>query len=252
MNPTAFGILVLLCTFGGALAGIWLRGVLPEHHLDSESSATVKVGIGLIATMSALVLGLVTASARSSFDVMNTAVQHTASDILALDRTLARYGSESAAAREGLYRLVEARLDTLWPQNSSRAPELDVPDVRSAETFVAGIQELAPQNADQQWLRSRALDLGEALLQARWVVSSAAGASVMVPFLAVLLFWLSVTFTSFGLFAPRNPTVIGTLFLCAVSVATAVFLILEMDGPFEGLIRVSPDPLRYALSQMSQ
>jgi hypothetical protein len=252
MNPTAFGILVLVCTFGGALSGIWLRGVLPEQHLSSESSATVKVGIGLIATMTALVLGLVTASARSSFDGMSTAVRDTASDILALDRTLARYGPESADAREALYDVVEVRLDTPWPESSSRAPQLDVPDVRRAETLVAQIQELAPQNDDQQWLRSRALNLGEALLEARWVVSSAAGTSVLVPFLAVLLFWLSITFTSFGLFAPRNSTVIGTLFVCAVSVGSAVFLILEMDGPFEGLIRVSPDALRYALAQMNQ
>jgi hypothetical protein len=252
MNPTAVGALVLACTFSGALGGIWLRRVLPEPHLNSESSATVKLGVGLIATMTALVLGLVTASARGSFDAMSTAVRHAAADVLTLDRTLARYGPETADAREALYHLVEVRLETLWPQGSARALQLDVPDVRSAETIVARIQALAPHTDEQQSLQSRALNLGEALLGTRWVVSSAAGTSILVPFLAVLLFWLSITFASFGLFAPRNVTVIGTLFVCAVSVASAVFLILEMDGPFEGLIRVSPDPLRHTLAQMNR
>ena len=78
MNPTIVGLIVFTCTFGGALLGMWLRTTLPEHHCDAESRDTVKVGIGLIATMTALVLGLVTASAKSSFDTVDTAVKHTA------------------------------------------------------------------------------------------------------------------------------------------------------------------------------
>lgn len=252
MDPTAIGLLTLVCTFGGALAGIWLRGILPEQHLNGESSGTVKVGIGLVATMTALVLGLVTSSAKSSFDAMSSAVQRTATDIILLDRTLARYGAASADARAALHDLVAARVDEVWPPDYSRAPELSVPDVRRAEGFATLIQGLAPQNDDQLSLRSRALTLVEALLEARWLVSIVGTPSVLAPFLAALIFWLSITFISFGLFAPRNLTVVGTLFVCAVSVASAVFLILEMDGPFAGLIRVSPEPLRYALSHINQ
>lgn len=123
---------------------------------------------------------------------------------------------------------------------------------RGAERVVERIRGLSPQNDNQRWLQSRALDLGEALLQARWVVFSSVGTSVPVPFLAVLLFWLTISFASFGLFAPRNATVIAVLFVCALSIAGAVFLILEMDGPFEGLIKISPDPLRYAYSRINQ
>ena len=252
MNPIAIGALVLVCTFGGALAGMWLRGVLPEPHLSAESSGTVKVGVGLIATMTALVLGLITGAAKSSFDQMNTAVRNTSIDLIALDRTLARFGPESAAARDVLYGTLQARVDAIWPQSSLRAVHLDVPDVHAAETLIARIQELAPQNDDQRWLRTRALNLGEDLLEARWLASTAAGSTVLAPFLTALLFWLSITFASFGLYAPRNATVIGTLFLCALSVAGAVFLVLEMDGPFEGVVKISPQPLRYALTQMNQ
>jgi hypothetical protein len=104
MNPSIVGMIVVACSFGGALLGLWLRTALPEQHLDAESRDTVKVGIGLIATMTALVLGLVTASTKSAFDAVDTAVKQTAIELLALDRILARYGSETGEIRQGLQR----------------------------------------------------------------------------------------------------------------------------------------------------
>ena len=78
------------------------------------------------------------------------------------------------------------------------------------------------------------------------------GSSVPLPFLVVLLFWLTLTFACFGLFAPRNATVITVLFVCALSVGGAVFLIAEMDGPFDGLLKVSAEPLRYTIAHLNQ
>src|SRR5262245_57729470 len=125
MHPTIISIIVFTCTFGGALLGMWLRTAVPAHHLDAASRDTVKVGVGLIATMTALVLGLVTASAKSSFDAVNTAVKQTASEILALDRVLARYGSETGEIRTGLQHAIGARIDMIWPQGSSKSANLD-------------------------------------------------------------------------------------------------------------------------------
>ena len=253
MNSISIGTLVFACTFGGGLAGIWLRAALPEHHLSSESQDTVKLGIGLIATMTALVLGLVTASAKNSFDDIAKAIKHTAADILALDRTLARYGPETQEVRQALYHAVQRRLELTWPEQSTGAAKLDESDTtRGYEEFVDRIRGLSPQTDDQRWLQSRAMTLGEALLDARWVIFSSVGTSIPVPFLTVLIFWLTITFTSFGLFAPKNATVIAVFFVCTLSVASAIFLVLEMDSPFEGLIKVSPDPLRYAYSRLSQ
>ena len=96
------------------------------------------------------------------------------------------------------------------------------------------------------------MNLAEALLKARWLVFAGGGTSVPLPFLVVLLFWLTITFASFGLFAPRNAMVIVVLFVCALSVGGAVFLIAEMDGPFDGLLKVSADPLRYAYAHLNQ
>ena len=234
---------------------MWLRTLLPEHHLDAESRDTVKVGIGLIATMTALVLGLVTASAKSSFDAVDSAVKQTAIDILALDRILARYGSETGEIRKGLQRALGARIDMIWPQGSSKPANLD--PMRSgagaeAERLADAIRALKPRDDSQRALQSRALDLAEALLQARWLVLAGTETSVPVPFLVILLFWLTITFASFGVFAPRNATVLAVLFVCALSVSLAVFLVLEMDAPFDGLLKVSADPLRYAYAHLNQ
>ena len=164
VNASVVGIIVFACTFAGALLGMWLRTVLPKHHFDTESRDTVKVGIGLIATMTALVLGLVTASAKSSFDDVNTAVKHSATQVLALDRALARYGPETGEIREGLQHAVGARIDMIWPQDSSKAASLDPTRVSGVEGLADAIRGLKPHDDAQRALQARALDLAEALL----------------------------------------------------------------------------------------
>jgi hypothetical protein len=252
VNPFTIGVVVFVLTLGAALAGIMLRGVLPDHHLDGESRDTVKLGIGLIATMTALVLGLVTASTKAAFDALDQTVKHTAADILSLDRVLARYGPEAQPIRVAMKQAVGRKIDLIWPPDSSSTVDTEPPDAEGVEALADGIYRLTPQNDDQRMLQSRANALGESLLETRWLVVSSVGTSVPVPFLLVLMFWLALTFASFGLFAPRNATVVAVLFLCALSVAAAVFLILEMDTPFEGMIKVSAEPLRYAYERMNQ
>jgi hypothetical protein len=255
MNPTIVCMIVFTCTFGGALLGMWLRTTLPEHHLNAESKDTVKVGIGLIATMTALVLGLITASAKSSFDDMEAAVKTTAIEVLALDRVLARYGSETGEIRKGLQRAVGDRIDMIWPQGSSKPAKLDLMPsgaMSQTEGLLDAIRTLKPRDDTQRALQSRALDLTEALLQARWLVLAGTESSVPVPFLVILVFWLTITFASFGLFAPRNATVVVVLFVCALSVSSALFLVLEMDTPFDGVLQVSADPFRYAFAHLNQ
>jgi len=255
MNLTLSGMIVFAFTLGGALIGNWLRATLPAHHLNDESRDTVKLGIGLVATMTALVLGLVTASTKSSFDAMDTEVKHFAADVLTLDRLLARYGPETGEIREGLQHAVARRIDMIWPQSLSRTAHLD--PIRSgaaseAEELADRIRGLTPRDDSQRSLQSRAVELAEARLQARWTLFAGRGSSVPLPFLVVLLFWLTITFASFGLFAPRNITVFAVLFVCALSVGSAVFLIMEMDGPFDGLLKVSADPIRFAHAHLNQ
>ena len=256
MNPLVIALLVFACAFGGALLGLKLHGLVPDAHLGEATKDTVKLGFGLVATMTALILGLVTASAKDTFDELNTALKHTAAQLLSFDRVLARYGPETAPIRASLKRAVAARIEESWHARVAGASGIQrlaaTAHATDVELLATQINLLSPTTAEQKWLQARAVAQSETLLDSRWTIFASLGTSVPVPFLAMLLFWLTVTFASFGLFAPHNSTVVSVLFVCAVSVAGAVFLILELDGPFDGLIRISDAPLGYALEHLNQ
>lgn len=255
MNPATVGVIAFAFTFGGVVVGLWLRRRLPTHHFDRPSEHVITRGIGLVATMTALVLGLVTASAKSSFDAVNDAVKESAVRVLALDRDLARYGPDTADIRAQLKQVIGERIEMVWPSDSSRPVAVDATAAGMAsrvEALADALRALVPRDESQRVLQARAVDLAEGMLQARWVVMAGDEESVPTPFLVVLLFWLTVAFVSFGMFAPRNATVIAVLLVCAVSIGGALFLVLEMNGPFDGLLRVSADPLRFAYSHINR
>jgi hypothetical protein len=241
------------CIFGGALLGMFFRIVLPEHHLSADSKDVVKVGMGLIATMAALVLGLLTGSAKSSFDTQDAELKQMAANVILLDRTLAHYGPETKNIRDQIKRAITYKLAMTWPEDGSAA-RTDLSETTPAvEGIEDAIRALSPQNEVQRALQSRELQISDSLLQTRWLMfGQQAGNAIQTPLLVVLVFWLAALFASFGLFAPRNATVIAVLCVSALSVSGAILLILEMNQPFQGLVKVSSAPLRYTLAHLGQ
>jgi Protein of unknown function (DUF4239) len=250
MSATLVAFIVLACTFGGALLGMLLSRMLPDDHLGKASKETVTLTMGLVGSMTALVLGLVTASAKSSYDEVDAAVKKTAVDFLTLDRVLARYGPETGDLRAGLKHAVEGRVDQIWPKSGDRAGRADDrvrPPSQLNEGFADRIAALSPVTDSQRALQSRAVELAERLLEQRWLMVSQTEAPVPTAFLVILVFWLTVAFGSYGLFAPLNGTVAVALFLGAVSVAAALFLVLELGSPFDGGVKVSGEPMHRAI-----
>jgi hypothetical protein len=247
------GGIVFVCCFGGAAAGMVLRAVVPEHHLSQDSKDVVKLGMGLIATLAALVLGLLIASAKSAFDAQRTGFQQLAANLVLLDRALARYGPETKDARQALHRLVASNIEHLWPEGNSKTSGLGASSLSaSGAQLIDQIRDLSPKNDGQRWAQSQALQITTDLSRSRWLLIEENESAIPTAFLVVVVFWLTVLFTSFGLFSPSNPTVIATLVVCALSVAGALFLIVDLDEPFGGLIQISSTPLRNALSQIGQ
>jgi len=232
------------------MLGRWLRGVLPQHHLDAETKDLIKLGVALIGTMAAMLLGLLVASAKSAYDARRSELIQMAADTILLDRVLAHYGPETAGTRVLLKATVTVMLDRIWGNNGKEevatAPQLH------NEILFDKIQELVPQNDSQRALKSQVESMAFNLGQMRWLLFEQSGSSISVPFLVVVVFWLSTLFVSFGLFAPRNPTAFFALLISALSVAGALFLILELDHPFSGLIQISSAPLRNALSVLGR
>lgn len=250
MSSIAISGIVFACVFGGALIGMFLNTLLREHHLNAESKDLVKVGTGLIATMSALVLGLLVASAKASFDTQRNELVQMSASVVLLDRLLAHYGPEAKEARELLRNTAAGWLDQFWPADNSR-PSQAQPGL-GGEALFDRIQDLAPKNDAQRTLQAQALRILVDLGQVRWLLFAQKSSAISLPFLVVVVFWLTIIFASFGLFAPRNTVVFVTLFVCALSVSGALFLILELDRPFEGLMQISSEPLRNALQQLGR
>ena len=253
LTPIECALIVFAWVFAGALLGMFLRARLPKDHLSAATENVIKLGMGLIATIAALVLGLLIATAKSSFETQDTAVKNTAARVLLLDNMLGNYGPETKAARELLRRTVALRLEAIWPEDRLRHPKFEPHEAAPAATTIERlILQLSPTNDSQRWLQSEALRVGRDIMEMRWLVLGGLGSSVPVLFVVVVVFWLTILFASFGLFAPRNATVLVVLFLCALSVAGSIFLILEMDQPFEGLMKVSSAPIRYALTELGR
>ena len=251
MNSVVASLIVFSCVFGGAIFGILLHSRLPEHHLSEDSKRVVNLGAGIIGTMAALVLGLLVASAKGTYDTQQNELLDTSAKIALLDRILVHYGPEAKAAREELRRAVVHTLDQLWPQDGSGGGHLNA-ETHGAEAIFDMIQDLTPSTDAQRTLKNQAISIAMNLGQMRWLMYEQEESSVSRPLVVMVVFWLTINFISFGLFAPRNATVIVTLFLCAVAVSGAMFLILEMYKPFGGLISISSAPLRNVLAQMGK
>ena len=253
MSSTLIAVLVFGCSFGGAMMGNFLRARLPEHHRDEGSKEVLKLVMGLIATVAALVLGLLISSAKSSYDTQKAEVQQQGIHLLQLDRILARFGPDATEARSQLRRIVLAYIGQTWPNDGGGAETYEpLQAQREGEELFQRIAGLSPKTDAQRLDQSRALQLLVSLWETHRLLDEQAGEALSWPFLMVLVFWLTVLFVGFGLFARFNATVIAALLVGALSVAGAVFLILEMNRPYSGVMRISSAPIRNALTQMGR
>ncbi len=244
-------LLVFISVFGCALVGMHMRTHLPDHHLDEESATAIKLATGLIATIAALVLGLLISSAKSSFDTVSGDLERNAVDVIRLDRTLAQYGPEVQSLRQQLKHNYGIWIELLASGNSTTLATLDSPQVLNhISDFQRRLADLTPTSANQRQLQERALDISDEVFAARWLALMQKRGAIPMTLLIVLVSWLCVIFGTFGLLAPRNGTVMFFFLLCALSASGAIFVILEMDTPLTGIVKVSVTPMREALSQL--
>ena len=205
-----------------------------------------------VATLSALVVGLLIASAKESFDDRATELKHAAAQSLLLDRTLAAYGKEADPARMQLRDIIQTRMEQLAVQGLAGLDPVKVAKGPSIGAVQQAVLPLQPRNDNQRWLKTKALDIAADIAQTRWLLIEQSTSSIQWPFLIILMFWLGSMFLSFGLFAPRHAVVIAVFFVTSVSVASSIFIILEMDQPFGGLIHLSNEPIRQVLDQLGK
>jgi hypothetical protein len=255
MSPLAVSGIVFAIVFVGALIGLFMRSRLPEHHLSADTKDVVKLTMALLSTLTALVLGLLIASAKGSFDAQRGGVSQLAANVGVLDRTLALYGPETKEIRGLLRDSIDDLIRRTWPeeQGPARHPTAGVGTEARYEDVYERILRLEPKTDAQRTLQAQALriaiDTGHMRLN---LAAQQRGSTIPTAFLVVMVLWLALILGSFALFTPGNPTAVGSLAVCALAVSSAVLLILELDHPYGGIIEVSGEPLRRALEQLGR
>ena len=258
--------LVLLVLLGSSALGLIVRPLLSERHRGREAIEFVQLVVAMLMTFAALVLGLLTNSAKSSFDEVGTDLKGLAIELIQLDRSLREWGSETQAARELLRAYTASAIATTWTEEP-RPPGDNYPTQVTTEPGASlesaalsdmlarievDIRQLQPHDPMHRRLLTTCIAQFERLMQVRLRLIEEAGDSISTPFYIVLVFWLSVVFASFGLSAPPNLLSYTTIALGAISIASAIFVIVDLDRPFDGIFTVSSEPMRRALSQISK
>jgi len=237
---------------GGAFAGWWARQRLPAHHLTDETKSLVSVSMAVVGTISALVLGLLISNANTSFIARSSEVTTLSADILRLDQMLRLYGPEANPARGKLLQYAERKTNDLFPKNLSDVRVTNESTYEVLQQVEYLMLELRPPDPRRQWFLQQALLHAAKIGNTRWLLGQEAGQGTPKAFVALVVFWLSLLFASFGLFAPRNFLSAATLVLCAIAVAGAVEMILELEQPFAGVLHISPVPMQQAIHSMHQ
>ncbi|MBV9724084.1 MAG: hypothetical protein JO299_02815 [Gammaproteobacteria bacterium] len=246
----ALGVFILLAAT--SLTALHLHPRLPDHQRNDRTHDAVKVGVGMVVVLSALVLGLLVASAKNTFDTATRDLRRFSTQIVLLDRTLRAYGPEAASARSLIEHYLERALAGTWPTDQNPAIVEDPQAEQLLYQLQSAILAFMPEDPRKRALSDELKTEVRRLIELRWTLVEEAAESPNIPLLSVLLIWLMLVFASFGYNAPRNGVVTVTFVLCAASIGGALFLVIQMSQPFDGLIKVSPAPLQNTLAHVRQ
>jgi hypothetical protein len=256
MTPILISLLVSACVFAGGLGGLHFHRLLPEHHLTRETQEVIKLSTGMLSVLASLVLGLLIATAKTTYDATDRSIRTYAAELALLNEVMRDYGAQAKGPRDVLREYVETVLRDGWPTDGARDPArgptfADDESRQLLEHVREAIRALKPVDDGQKTLQTEASDINLNLLRQRWQLIDQQGSSVQRIVLVILVSWVTVIFASFGINAPRNATVLAAFLVGAVAIGGAMFLILEMDRPLDGIMRVSSWPVRNVLGQMN-
>ena len=252
MSSVLTSLLIAGCIFSGGLIGLNLHRILPQNHLTKEALDVIKLGTGMLSVLASLVLGLLIATAKTSHDSTEQAVHGYAAELALLNEVLRDYGSDAATPRNVLRQYIDRFINGTWPPDGS-APQLghDPDATKMLENVRETIRALKPTDQGQVTLQNEAIGITTGLLRQRWLLIEHQGPNVQGVVIIVLVSWVTAIFVSFGLNAPHNRTVLIAFLICALAIGASVFLILEMDRPLEGVMRISKEPVERVLTQMN-
>lgn len=248
-------VIIALASFAliliSIVGGLVLRYRLPESHLSGDSKEVIRLATALIGTMAAVVVALLFASTRSSYEATNSHVARLTASTVELDQLLKEYGGpESISLRQALRTDTASTVAAIWREDTPVTGALLRP-MTQEDTVLYKLRQLDPKTPVQSVLKTRALAVSGDIEQTRLTLLSQPPDSLSKPFITVLVLWLCFIFASFSMSSKANPTLVVVLLVCGFTAATAIYLILELGQPFDGLLQLSNSALRHALSPPS-
>jgi hypothetical protein len=255
-NGAMISVLIFLVTFASIAAGVGLgvllRRRLPDDHLEGGPKEVVRLGAGFIATLAALVIGLMIASAKSNYDAQNTNIRQFAANLILLDELLAHYGPETGDLRRAMRAGVGTVAARIWRENRDGVARNGTFTISSdAERFYAAVEALSPASDEQRMIKPRILQTTVDIGRIRLAIFVSEESPILVPFLAILIIWLTVIFASYSLFAEFTAVVSAALLIFALSISSALFLVVDLSQPFAGVMQISSTPLRNTLPPLN-
>lgn len=251
MSSTAAFLASFASILIGAALGMGLKRALPADLFEGGSKEAIRLGAGFLSTLAALVIGLMIASAKNTYDSQNTNIRQLGTNAVLVDQMLTQYGPEAKAARTLLREIIPSATARIWQENASGKGGGSAFVVSEmAERFYNAVEGLKPATTEQTSLKSRIIQLTTDMGRTRLLVFTQSDDAIPVPFFVVLVFWLVVIFASFSLFAEPRPIVIASTLLFALSVSSALFLIVDLSHPFQGLMQISNHHLHMVLPKI--
>ncbi len=247
MPETVISLAVFVALVAASLGSRALYDRIPERHRAAETEHVVRLLANIFVVLASLVLGLMINSARTTFESVDKNVHAYATELILLGRTMDHYGPETAAARQHLLAYVQQAARHMGqsdPLLGSRHAEGMLTDVGN------DLRALKPDDAERVALKQRAERRFETVYEMRWALVEQSEGSIPLPLIVLLAAWLVLIFAAFGYRAPQNAVVITTFVVSSALIAGAIYLILDMDVPFDGTIQVSSAPLDRAIAEL--
>ena len=243
---TSFIALVL-----GMTVGMGLRRHLAADCLDAPAKEVIRLGAGFLATLSAVLISLMIASAKDSYDSQNAHFRTLAAYLVETDQLLVQYGPEATEVRILMRQALPAAVDRIWREKQSGWQDSAFTAASLAEQLGGTIAALSPKTDAQRALRRRLEEASKSIADTRLLMFADGETAIQAPFLLILMFWLAVVFAGYSLFVEPSRVVIAALLIFALSISSALFLVADLSQPFVGLMQIPKEQLRHALAPLN-
>ena len=234
----------------GIVAGMLLRKRIPADHLGAGPKEVIRLGAGLLATLAAVLISLMIASAKNSYDTQAAHFRTLAAYLVETDQLLVQYGPETTQIRILMRQAVPAAIDRIWREKRSANQDSAFTSASLAEQINSAIATLSPANDAQRGLKRRIEEASAEIARTRLLMFADGDRAILTPFLLILIFWLAVVFAGYALFVDPSRVVVAALLVFALSVSSALFLVADLSQPFAGVMQIPKEQLRNTLAPL--